>query len=614
MLASFPRPPWNFPSKGRAPTAVRYLDGSRLRRSAAAAARWVSQRQENLNGINVFPVPDGDTGTNIAATLIAAAERARRERSRALGSVSRALADGALFGACGNSGVILAQFLEGFASAVEDLPRADGPRLAGAARQATDAAYGALARPREGTILSVMRAWAERFAARADGDLLESFRDSLAAARLALARTPEQLRELARAGVVDAGAQGFVYFLEGILHFADGRIAGSAVEAGRADPLGHAAVEKEPEGIGFRWCTEVLLEGQSLDLAAVRDAMVELGDSLVVAGSPRRLRVHVHTDEPETVFAAAARYGEVVRTKADDMRAQHVARFEASDRVAIVADTAADIPEHDLQRLRIHMVPLRVILGSSVYLDKQTLAPEEVYERLLRGEGVRTSQPAPGDYAALFRYLFEHYRSIAVMSLSGALSGTIQAARAAARAVDGERIAIVDTRGASIAQGLVAREAAERALAGGDLAEVVAAAEEARDRAWLVLAPSSAEYLMRGGRLRGWKAALARRLGLVPVLALDARRGEPRLAGLARRGRAHVRALARARRVLRREPHPPARIWVAHADVPEAADAFRAALAREAPDAEIEVLEVGPVLGAHAGPGAIGVAFLRSRP
>ena len=114
--------------------AVRYLDGARLRRSAAAAARWVGQRQENLNGINVFPVPDGDTGTNIAATLVSAVERAQRVRDRALGKVSRALADGALYGACGNSGAILAQFFEGFAEALEGSDRAGGPDLATAVR------------------------------------------------------------------------------------------------------------------------------------------------------------------------------------------------------------------------------------------------------------------------------------------------------------------------------------------------------------------------------------------------------------------------------------------------------------------------------------------------
>ncbi|HUP01558.1 MAG TPA: DegV family protein [Gemmatimonadota bacterium] len=593
---------------------MRYLDGGRLLRSAAAAARWVSQRQENLNGINVFPVPDGDTGTNLAATLVSAVDRARRVRERGLDRVSRALAEGALFGACGNSGAILAQFFDGFAGAVEGRERASGDRLAAAITSASAAAERALSQPREGTILTVMRAWAERFAARSaagGADLIEPFRDALAAAREALARTPGQLRELARAGVVDAGAQGFVYFLEGILHFADGRLAGTVLErADHAAPLPRASVAHDGGSIAFGFCTECLIEGEALDLVAIRAAIGHFGDSLVVAGSPRCVRVHVHTEEPEAVFEATRRLGRLTRVKADDMRAQHAARFGRRG-VVIVTDTAADLPEADLQRLRIHTVPLRVIVGSAVYLDKQTLAPDEVYERLRRGErSVRTSQPPAGDYLALYRYLFEHYAAIVVPSLSSALSGTAAAARRAAALVDGERIRVVDTGTASIAQGLIVRAAAERAAAGDSVGEIVKAVEDARSRVRLFIAVPTIEYLERGGRVGGWKTSLARRLGLVPVLTLPADRGTPRLAGVARRGEAHRKTLATARRALEREMRAPERVWVAHAGVPRAADAFRAALRDSAPEAEIEVLEVGPVLGAHAGPGAVAVAWL----
>lgn len=587
-----------------------------MRRAASAAARWVGQRQENLNGINVFPVPDGDTGTNLAATLVSAAERAQRVRERGVGEVSRALADGALYGACGNSGAILAQFFEGFASALEGRQRATGTILAKAVTAASDAAQAALARPREGTILTVMRVWAAAFrsrAAREGADLLEAFRASLDAAREALARTPEQLRELARAGVVDAGAQGFVYFLEGMLHFAEGRLAGSVVADGHATPLERASVEEAPEEIGLRFCTECLVEGEGLDVAGVRDAVAALGDSLVVAGSPRRIRVHVHTDRPDKVFEVAAGFGTLASTKADDMRAQHVARFDRG-RVGVVTDSAADIPERIVQRLRIHAVPLRVLLGSSIYLDKQTVNPEEVYERLVRGEtAVRTSQPAPGDYKSLYGYLFEHYAELVVPSLSGALSGTLEAARRATALTDPARIRVVDTRSASIGQGLVVRAAAERAAAGGSAEEVVAAAEEARRRVRLFIAVPTVDYLRRGGRLAGWKARVAERLGLVPVLTIDPESGAARLHRLARRGRVHRATLSRAVTAIRREDQPPDVVWIAHAGAALAADAFRQELSKAAPHAEIDVVEVGPALGAHTGPGAVAVAFLSGR-
>ncbi|HEY7472702.1 MAG TPA: DegV family protein [Gemmatimonadota bacterium] len=597
--------------------AVRYLDGTRLRRAAAAAARWVSQRQENLNGINVFPVPDGDTGTNLAATLVSAAERAQRVRERGVGVVSRALADGALYGACGNSGAIMAQFFEGFASSLEGRQRATGPGLADAVTSASEAAQAALARPREGTILTVMRVWAGGFRSRAaseGADLLEAFRGSLDAAREALARTPDQLRELARAGVVDAGAQGFVYFLEGMLHFAEGRLAGSVVEEGHATALEHASVEEAPQDIALRFCTECMIEGVGLDIAGVRDAVAALGDSLVVAGSPRRIRVHVHTDRPDKVFEVAGGFGRVASTKADDMRAQHVARFDRG-RVAVVTDSAADIPERIVQRLRIHTVPLRVLLGPSVYLDKQTVNPDEVYDRLERGErAVRTSQPAPGDYAALYSYLFEHYGALVVPSLSGTLSGTLEAARrATALAGDPERIRIVDTRSASIGQGLVVRAAAEAAAAGGSVEEVAAVAETARGRVRLLVAVPTVDYLRRGGRLAGWKARVAEWLRLVPVLVIDPESGAAKLQRFARRGTVHRVTLARAVAAIEREPAPPEAVWIAHAAAAQAADAFRQSIAKAAPGAEIEIVEVGPALGAHTGPGAVAVAFLCAR-
>lgn len=598
--------------------AVQYLDGARLRRTTRAAARWVSQRQENLNGINVFPVPDGDTGTNLASTLVSAVEQAQRVRSRSVGAVSRALADGALFGACGNSGAILAQFFEGFAAGLEGWERANGRRLARAVRNANAAAQKALAEPREGTILTVMRAWSERFSERGcdDGaDLLAAFNEALAEARVALAETPKQLKALARAGVVDAGAQGFVYFLEGMLHFAEGRLAGTVLEDGdHAAPMEHAAIVEAPEEITYRFCTECLIEGRGLDLAEVRSAIGEYGDSLVVAGSPHRLRVHVHTDQPEEVFERAAGFGEVIKTKADDMHEQHADRFQRN-KVVVVTDSAADLPERDLQRLRIHAVPLRVMLGTAVYLDKQTLNPDEVYERLQKGErSISTSQPPPGDYAALYEYLFEHYGSIVVVGLSSRLSGTLNAARAAMDRVGQERVTVFDTGTACVAEGLIVREAAECALAGGSVEEVIAAAEDAKARVRLVLGFPELEYVERGGRVRGWKIRLARKLGLVPLLDVPVERGAVKVVGVAPRRRLHKKLLDRARRMVRNEATPPERIWIAHAGASSIADAYKERLAEVAPDARIDVVEAGPVIGAHAGPGAVAIAYLEPRP
>jgi DegV family protein with EDD domain len=152
--------------------------------------------------------------------------------------------------------------------------------------------------------------------------------------------------------------------------------------------------------------------------------------------------------------------------------------------------------------------------------------------------------------------------------------------------------------------------AAERALAGGSVEEVAAAAEEARARVRLFIAVPTVDYLRRGGRLAGWKARVAERLGLVPVLTIDPQSGAARLLRLSRRGRVHRATLSRAVSAIGRETSPPEVVWIAHAAAPRVADAFRQELSKAAPGAEIDIVEVGPALGAHTGPGAVAVAFL----
>ena len=194
------------------------LSGEVFSRVVRAGALAVVREQEALNRINVFPVRDADTGANLAATLKAAASRLGSAAPDSVGDAARVAADGALDGARGNSGAIFAQFLHGLASSMERLRQVDGPQFAAAAVSGTESAYSALQDPREGTILSVLRAWSHELTRRAhDEDLPELLHSGLVAAREALAATPRQLEVLARSHVVDAGGQGFVFFLEGLI-------------------------------------------------------------------------------------------------------------------------------------------------------------------------------------------------------------------------------------------------------------------------------------------------------------------------------------------------------------------------------------------------------------
>src|SRR6476659_8009201 len=201
--------------------SIAYLDGRRLARAVIAGARFVADRAEPLNKINVFPVPDGDTGTNLASTLQKIAAGIARIRKRHMREMSRALADEAVAGARGNSGAIMAQFFSGFSDALPEAPRVSTRDFAAAVVGASESAYAAIARPVEGTILTVIRDWAGAVERRAEElkDFAVLLPETLRDAKKSLENTPNQMKALKQAGVVDAGAQGFVYLLEGIVKY-----------------------------------------------------------------------------------------------------------------------------------------------------------------------------------------------------------------------------------------------------------------------------------------------------------------------------------------------------------------------------------------------------------
>ncbi len=320
--------------------AVTMLDGLGFTKFIAAGTYFLRKYRAVLDGLNVFPVPDGDTGSNLYLTARAALLEAGRVRTRALGDVAAAAAAGALLGARGNSGVILSQMFRGFADAVR-AKEAIAVRDAGSAlERAVGEARAALVAPVEGTILSVARAAAEEAVAIAahTSDLYQLGDAIVRAASDALERTPQQLAVLREAGVVDAGAAGLLYFLEGILRFVP-----ATRERVTSYPLStypaHVFTERQ-EVCANKYCAEFVLREAAIESHALKERLIPHGDSLLVAGGPPILRVHIHTDVPHLVQSVAAEHGTVERVKIEDMQQQHRALAERPKRafsfVAIV--------------------------------------------------------------------------------------------------------------------------------------------------------------------------------------------------------------------------------------------------------------------------------------
>jgi DegV family protein with EDD domain len=577
-----------------------------------AGARRVIAQRELLNRINVFPVADGDTGSNLAFTLGSVLAGALSRRTASAGELLRRVGEDAIDGARGNSGAILAQFFCGVAEAVGGGAAFEPAEMARATQAGARSARQALAEPREGTIVSVISAFADSLEARADiTDLRAWYHKALVRTRQALADTPLQLPVLQKAGVVDAGAQGFVDLLEGIGDYlASGKLdAAALVDEGATDlEAARAHGEVGDADPAHRWCSECLLLGDGLDRAALRAAVSDLGAScVVVAGSNARVRLHAHVADPQQLFALAARFGRVEATKADDMHAQARSAAGGGD-VAVVTDSAADLPEEVARRLNIHQVPVRVSFGEQDYLDKVGLSTAEFY-RKLRTEVVlpRTSQPPPGDFRRLFEFLLSHHPAVVYVGLSRAVSGTLQAAEAAAQRGHPERTRVFDSANAAGGQALLAIKAAEMAAEGASADAILAELERRRPTTHTWAIARDIGHAVRGGRVPRWAKPVLNTLGLVPIAKVTAD-GRLGMAGAFVGGKRIPERFARyvAARVERGRRW---RVVVGHCDALADGDALLLTL-QSLLDCEYGWLaETGPAVGAHAGPGALVVSL-----
>jgi DAK2 domain fusion protein YloV len=298
-------------------------NGQDLRQMFDAATIWLKVKAEEIDSLNVFPVPDGDTGTNMVLTMKAAMEEAAHCPDDSASAVLQAMAWGALMGARGNSGVILAQILRGLAEGLKEKGSFNGNDLAAALAQSSSLAYKAVSQPVEGTILTVIREAVAAAQVRSgcdDSDLLSIMESLVDEARASVARTPFLLPVLRQAGVVDAGGQGLYVLFEGALRHLRGEEALEMALGPR--PLA-PAIQKQAEESFYGYCTEFLLQGHGLDLEQIRGRLDKLGESVLVVGDETLVRAHLHTMDPGAALSYAASLGVLRQVKVDNMQEQH---------------------------------------------------------------------------------------------------------------------------------------------------------------------------------------------------------------------------------------------------------------------------------------------------
>lgn len=596
-------------------TDVSSVDGNTLALALVSGIHRVIGQQEELNRINVFPVADSDTGTNLSLSLSSALGILQADTDKHLGTMLAALADALLDGARGNSGAIIAQFFQGMSDSAGEVAEFTTTTFGNAVALGSEYAHDALSMPREGTVLSVIAAFADSIAIETASAPESEFLTIVETARRrveeALEETPNQLDVLKKAGVVDAGAKGFALLVHGMSDY---------LSHGKITPMPDTALLESIEppvefleadnASQFRFCTECLVTAPDINRRKLRESLSQLGDSVVLAGSKRKAKIHIHVNEPDAVFKLAGTFGELSGEKADDMHRQQSSVHELSKTFAVITDSGADITDDDMERLDIHIVPCRIQFGNRGYLDKVSITTDEFYEELANNpHHPTTSQPAPGDFRRQFQFLASHFSDVLVVSLTSAASGTYEGALSAAkRSKAPGRIHVLDSRNASMGQGQLTVLAAECAAKGLSIDASIAFLESEVPKVRTFALLKDLKYAVRGGRLPQWVKTLADLVRLTPVICVKPS-GRIGLGGclLGRRKRISKFAAFIASHVKDGEA---VEIGIGQAICPE--DAEKLALELKQRIASIDKLKIcglGTGLGVHGGPGTLIVSI-----
>ena len=592
---------------------MRELDGHQIYRIFRAGARHVLGVRKELDRINVFPVPDGDTGTNLAATLATAVESSRPTDSA--GKTMETIADAALAGARGNSGVIFAQFVSGFHESLTDTATISMESFVAAVENAYTRARAAIAVPRDGTILTMIGDWAS--ALRSELARASNFREllggTLPALRTSLADTPNRLPELKAAGVVDAGASGFLAFVAGAHSYVDGGdSAYESLDLSGLDQGGDAPDLHDLDELRYRYCAEALVVGDDLDPDSIRAEVSDLGDSLIVAGNRRKLRLHLHTDRPADLMERLAVLGDLMQQKVDDMREQFLVAHARKYPIAIVTDSGCDLPPELLEEYQVHVVPLLIRVGKVEYLDRRTLSPRRFYE-LADGSPSfpKTSQPSGAVFLRNYRFLAEHYESVIAVHLAGRLSGTLEASRRAAGQVSaetGKRIDVVDSRHLSGSLGLIVLRTVRAVEEGRTHDQILDSLPSWSEKADILVSVRTLRYMVRGGRVSPLKGLAAQVLNLKPIVSLE-KDGSSKLYGKAFSVEANLRRIVDMTAAKHRERRLE-NYAIVHAHDPEGARNLAKRMEGAVGFLPEYIMEISPVIALNAGRGALAVVSL----
>jgi uncharacterized protein len=588
------------------------LDGRNLYYAFIAGARKVIENQVELNRINVFPVNDGDTGTNLAATIRSVMESIHPHRSYKI--TADRIAEATLLNARGNSGIIFAQFFYGLSIETGEFRSVTLKQFAESLSKSVSYVYGAVARPVEGTMLTVIKDFADYIDSSRNkfSDFSHMLTSAYEILKKSLLETKSKLAILGKNNVVDAGAKGFVLFFEGIMDFIKTRNIRELISARPVTTPFQKNEEAITEKMNFRYCTEALIKECLMDREILIKTLEEYGDSVVVAGSDKLRRIHLHTNVPSELFDTLRKAGTITFQKADDMIRHYQTANERKWKIALVTDSTCDLSQELIDNYQINVLPININFGENHYLDKVTLQPEQFYNLLSEtSDHPRTSQINENTFVNLYSHLASHYDSVIAIHLSDQLSGTFFSSQKAALKISrefGKPITVLNSRNLSGSLGLIMLRTAQAIEKGFSHNEIVSMAEKWINNCRIFVSVRTLKYMVRGGRVSAAKGLIARILNINPIVSLD-ETGKAVLFDRTFSQKANMeKVMSYVRKISDNK-----KIWnyiVLHANNSKAADWFSEKMESLTNMKPVSVINISPVIGANAGAGAASVALL----
>lgn len=583
---------------------IRYLNARTIHSAFLTACDFIISNRENLNAINLFPVADGDTGDNMSATALSVIHHSSTKPT--LKETLQSLANSALLGARGNSGMIFSQFFNGLTETPIESEELNTITFAQLISKASHSVRSAILHPVEGTIITVIDAWSASINRLAQD--LPCFKtlikQTLTEVNQALQSTTNTLPVLKEAHVVDAGALGFYHFISG---FADYLANPREIDKNHhhlecTEP--HHDLPSNGAPPDQRYCTEIMLSGDHIDRVTVAQHLERFGDCVVSSGNTKLARFHLHCNQPAEVFSSLLDVGTITQAKAQDMLRQFQMIHDRKYPIALVTDSTADIPQALLDEYQIHMIQLNMHLDNHHLLDRICVDQNSFYDNLTTLKTYpTTSFPSPAILEEQIAQIANHYEQVLVLPISQALSGTHDGIVKASQ--NFANVHVLNTRLTSGGLGFLLTYAAQMIAKGQNIDEIKSSIEAKINKISTYVFVDQFDSLIRCGRINKIGGRIAQFAHLRPIIMLN----DQGKAVIHDKAFSEVKGLSKIVNHVneQRKDQPLEAYCIVHAGAPEKAAEF-AKMTTEAfgqPPSFIE--PASTAIGLHAGKGCLGL-------